>query len=67
MRKANTFVEATTVEEVGRALAQGYGVVTTPAIAEQCGVFEEDAVSEEDAYEAWARPYGDREEPRDDA
>ncbi len=65
MSKANTFVEATTVEEVGRALAQGYSVTTTPEIIEQCGFIEETALSEEDIYEASVRPYGDGEAPED--
>ncbi len=64
------FVECATAEEVDRALGQGFAVVTTPAVAAECGAPGpvqadlEDPI--EDVIEAHLRPYGDEEPPEGD-
>ncbi len=69
MSKADTIVECATVEEVGRALYQGYTVTCSEEVAEQCGASYHkegiDAFTLEEIMEAVERPYGDREPPPD--
>ena len=61
------YIECETAEEVGRALAQGYAVATSKAVAAECGAPSPEAADLEDdledVLEAHLRPYGDLEPP----
>ena len=67
---AGFFVECETAEEVDRALGLGFAVVTTPAVAAECGApspGQEDLEDPlEDVLEAHLHPYGDAEVPDDE-
>ena len=51
-------VSAGTAGEVGRALARGLAVETTPEVAWECGAIPGDPGDLEDALESHRRPYG---------
>ena len=63
MSRKAIYVECATAEEVGRALAAGYAVTTTPEVAAECGAEYEDPRDVPAMIESHLRPYGDQEPP----
>ena len=65
MSRKAIYVECKTADEVGRALAAGYAVRTTPEVAAECGAEFEHPDDVPAMIESHLRPYGDRELPPD--
>ena len=63
MSRKGIYVECTTAEEVGRALAAGYAVTTTMEVAAECGAELEDPEGVRAMIESHRRPYEDQEPP----
>jgi len=57
-REPETFIECSTGEEVGRALAQGLAAIAAPSAAADCGAEPGDPDELDDVLESHLRPYG---------
>lgn len=57
-REPETFIECSTGEAVGRALAQGLPAIASPEAAADCGAEPGDPDELDDVLEACLRPYG---------